>query len=263
MRRLLKLRSVSILLAILFVFTVVAAPTPAHAGFAGQVNVQDLNLRRAPSFSAPILGTLPAGTNISLVGRDPAAQWLEADTPIGHGWVAAAFIVTAGELAALPVTSGDVLPYAAVAVYPAVAVHSGPSLDFPVITILFQGENVDVIGHDTFFTWLEIRAVDGTVGWVLSQYLSTGGNVGLAPDNAASVQPLAKPVAYRLKVHSGPSLTSSVIGVVTENQYLPIVGTDSHYDWWEVRGPFGTGWVSAAWVLAIGNIFNVPIVVQD
>lgn len=263
MRRLIRvrsLRSLSLLVAILFIITIAAAPLPARASLLGIVNVQDLNLRRAPSFSAPIIGILAAGTNITLIGRDPAAQWLEANTPAGHGWVDGAFIVTAGGLSTLPITTGNVTPYAAVAVYPAVAVHSGPSLDFPIISILFLGEDVDVIGHDTFYVWLQIRAVDGTVGWVLSQYLNIGGNVTLAPDNAASVQPVAKPVAYRLKVHSGPSLTSSVIGVLSEEQYVPIVGTDAHYNWWKVQTPFGTGWVSAAFVVAVGNIYNVPIV---
>jgi uncharacterized protein YraI len=260
MRRLFRVRSISLLLAILFVISAVAAPSAARASAIGIVNVQDLYLRQGPSFSAPIKGVLPASTQISLIGRDPAAQWLEANTPIGQGWVNGSFIVTTGDLAALPVTSGNVNPYAAVAVYPAVAVHSGPGLDFPTISILFLGENVDVIGHDTFFVWLEVRAVDGTVGWVLSQYLNIGGNVTLAPNNAASAQPIARPVVYRLRVRSAPNTNSSVIGVLTEQQYAPIIGTDAHYTWWEITGPFGTGWVSAAFVVAVGNIFNVPIV---
>ncbi len=260
MRRLFRVRSISLFLAILFVITAVAAPSSARASAVGLVNVQDLNLRRGPGFSAPIVGVLSAGTQISLVGRDPAAQWLEANTPIGHGWVNAGFVVTTGDLAALPVTSGSVTPYAAVAVYPAVAVHSGPSLDFPIISILFLGENVDVIGHDTFYVWLEVRAVDGTVGWVLSQYLNIGGNVTLAPNNAASAQPVAKPVVYRLRVRQAPNTTSAVIGVLSEQQYAPIIGVNSNYTWWEVTGSFGTGWVAAAFVQAVGNIFNVPIV---
>ena len=260
MRRLFRVRSISLFLAILFVITAVAAPSSARASTVGTVNVQDLHLRRGPGFSAPIIGVLTAGTQISLVGRDPSAQWLEVDTPIGHGWVSASFVVTGGDLAALPITSGSVTPYAAVAVYPAVAVHSGPSLDFPIISILFLGENVDVIGHDTFYVWLEVRAVDGTVGWVLSQYLNIGGNVTLAPNNAANAQPVAKSVVYRLRVRQSPNTTSAVIGVLTEQQYAPIVGVNANYSWWEVTGSFGTGWVSAAFVQAVGNIFNVPIV---
>lgn len=260
MQRLFRVRSISLLLAILFVITAVAAPSAARASATGLVNTLELNLRRGPGFSAPVIGILTAGTQISLVGRDPSAQWLEANTPIGHGWVNAGFVVTGGDLAALPITSGSVAPYAAVAVYPAVAVHNGPSLDFPTISILFLGENVDVIGHDTTYVWLQVRAVDGTVGWVLSQYLNIGGNVTLAPNNAANAQPIAKPVVYRLRVRQAPNTTSAVIGVLSEQQYVPIVGVNANYSWWEVTGPFGTGWVSAAFVRAVGNIFNVPVV---
>ena len=55
---------------------------------------------------------------------------------------------------------------------------------------------------------------------------------------------------YRLRVRSAPNTTSGVIAELTEQQYAPIIGVNPNYTWWEVTGSFGTGWVSAAFVVA-------------
>ena len=71
------------------------------ASVRGRVNVATLNLRAAPDTAAAILSKLARGTELELVGRTPAGDWVQ--TARG-GWVAARCVRARGELAALPVT---------------------------------------------------------------------------------------------------------------------------------------------------------------
>ena len=64
--------------------------TPAE----GQTTAQ-LNVRSAPSAEGDLLGSLPIGTKIQIVGKNPAGTWwliAYPDSPNGTGWVTAQYV---------------------------------------------------------------------------------------------------------------------------------------------------------------------------
>jgi Copper amine oxidase N-terminal domain./D-alanyl-D-alanine carboxypeptidase./Bacterial SH3 domain. len=65
----------------------------------GQLEVIDgpLNIRQAPSTSAPILMTVPLGTRLEIVSEEPGAEWTEIRLSDGTtGWVANRYTRTLG-----------------------------------------------------------------------------------------------------------------------------------------------------------------------
>jgi uncharacterized protein YraI len=253
--------SLALLLAL--ALSVFVMPKAAFADqFSGTVIYDQLKVHRSPSSSAPVIGNLDSGTEILLVGRDPAAGWLEAQTPVGDGWVYSPYVAVSPDvmLSSLPITVNNVQPYATVIVYPQINVRSGPSVNFPVVGSLSHGDIVDVIGSDYGYVWLEIQLADGTTGWIPAEYTYLRGNYTNAPNTAGDTQPVVKAVKYLVPIHSAPSATSPVIGSMNQNEYLPVIGSAHYRIWWEVTGDFGTGFVYAPNVLAIGNLANLPVV---
>lgn len=66
---------------------------------------QGLNVRAGPGTDTPVLATLPAGSRLTLVGRDRGSQWVQVCCVAGdqYGWVLAELVDLAVDLEALPV----------------------------------------------------------------------------------------------------------------------------------------------------------------
>ncbi len=75
----------------------------------GTVNTSgNLNLRAAPSTSGSVVASLPAQSQLIVLGRTPQSDWLRVRTPSGDGWVNANFIdVVGGLVEELAVVEGN------------------------------------------------------------------------------------------------------------------------------------------------------------
>ena len=80
------------------------------------------------------------------------------------------------------------------------------------------------------------------------------------------VQPTVAPVegvaTTQLNVRADPSTTSEVLGVITANTKVQIVGKDPYENWWQITydaGTGGKGWVTAQYVETVGNP-EVPVI---
>ncbi len=254
----------SVLLVLIVLVSSAAPLTPlisAHAqsGLVATVRIDLLNVRRAPRTSYPIIGQLTRDEQVTLIGRNVGASWLEVSTRFGNGWVSAQFVSVNGSIGLLPITEGLISAFAIVSAFPAISVRSGPSTDFPVLGILFIGSTIDVIGQDAKATWLQVP-FGGSSGWIQSQYVTSTGNLSAVQNSADRAQPVARAVVYRLRVRAAPDLTSDVVGVMGEREYVNIIGVNRRGTFWKVQGAFGVGWVSAQYVQAIGNLGGVPVV---
>lgn len=61
-------------------------------------------------------------------------------------------------------------------------VRTGDSTEFPIITTLRQGQQVQLIGVSNRGTgWYQVRLQDGRIGWMAPSVIDTSGNLGLLP----------------------------------------------------------------------------------
>jgi uncharacterized protein YgiM (DUF1202 family) len=81
-------------------------PPPTGGQPVGVVKAYWLNVRTGPGVSFPVITTLPAGTGVSLLGRDHTSTWLKIIIPDGRqGWVNGYYIEANVPVATLPVLS--------------------------------------------------------------------------------------------------------------------------------------------------------------
>ncbi|MGL4648344.1 MAG: SH3 domain-containing protein, partial [Caldilineaceae bacterium] len=100
--RRLSLLAVALLLTHLLLAAIPAAPALAQedAATSGIVvaTIPRLNVRSGPAVSFPIVGKLPAGSALTVVGRSDAGDWLRVTAAAlsGEGWVSASFVLLGG-----------------------------------------------------------------------------------------------------------------------------------------------------------------------
>ena len=69
-------------------------PTVAVAPAEGQT-ISQLNVRSAPSAESNMLGSIPLGTRVQIVGKDVTSGWwliVYSESPTGTGWVTAQYV---------------------------------------------------------------------------------------------------------------------------------------------------------------------------
>jgi N-acetylmuramoyl-L-alanine amidase len=250
----------SALLIMILTFTFALPEVTTKADLSAVVIVELLNIRKAPRLSYPVISQAARGTVLTLIGRTIGGTWVEVSGSFGRGWVSSQLIVVrgGGEIGTLPITDSSISPFVTIVAYPAVTVRSGPSVSFPAIGYLRTGAVVDIIGQDPKSKWLEVLTPFGS-GWIQTQYTNVTGDIFAAPNTDDLATPVIKNVNYRTNVRSAPSTAASVVYTLGYEEYAFISGISADGKWWRIYGKWGSGWVSAKLVLAIGNLNRVPV----
>jgi uncharacterized protein YgiM (DUF1202 family) len=152
-----------------------------------------VNVRSAPTVSAPVVAQLDAGDRVSVLARSSAqSDWLliaaaRADgTPV-QGWVAFFTVSLEGAPDALPVlvpnaaADGLIAPSAVVRARFNARLHDAPALAAPTVAIVQFGTAVTPLARSRDDAWLLV-STQGAVGW---------GAIGLfdiTPEAAAALE---------------------------------------------------------------------------
>ncbi len=147
------------------------ATTPVTATITGSV----LIVRSGPGIGNALLGSLPRGAVVTVLGRDNAGIWLQIRTTQGLvGWVSSLWVkLSTGSVLDLPlvassVTAQSTIPTGETArVLPSqLSVRKGPGTSNLRIGHLAMGTVVTVLGRNTAGTWLKVQTDQDLVGWV-------------------------------------------------------------------------------------------------
>ncbi len=159
------------------------AETPSEATPAPVTNTV-ANLRAGPGTEFEVVETVPAGTPVTVVGRNPAGDWLRLED---GSWIFANLVdnvpedlpvVEPGEpveaatptpeatatVEATPTPEEEVAPTPAETPVTRVEsnLRSGPGLDFPVVRVVPAGTPLTLVGRNEEGDWLRLE--DGT--WI-------------------------------------------------------------------------------------------------
>lgn len=173
------------------------------------------------------------------------------------------------------------VPQAEVAVVSAI-VYEGPGENFAVVGTLGFDAVVTVEGVTLDGQWLLVEN-DDISGYVRSDALRFAGgptSVDVLPTSTPSITPVVPtevvvqptavpddPIAVAsgefVVVRSGPNEAFDVLGLVSSNEPLDIVGVSRDGQWFRVEfevSPNGFGWVSGQVVRVSGSLADVPAV---
>ncbi len=161
-------------------------PQPGYATTEGLVN-----LRAEPSIDSLRVGQVPAGELLTVIGSNPAGDWLHVSVGGGYsGWMLAellnqnqVFVSSVYEATPQPPQRYGALNNVARVRAPAgLNIRENPATTFGVIGSLNNGDQVMMVARSPYSPWVKVADVQGNVlGWVSVVALDTRSNVAALP----------------------------------------------------------------------------------
>ncbi|MDK0697063.1 SH3 domain-containing protein [Clostridium perfringens] len=230
--------------------------TPETTQKTGIVNVSSsLNVRSGASTSSKVIGSLSGNSKVTIVGEEGAFYKIEYKG--SHGYVAKEYIkdVTGSNnnsnqgttTPEKPSTPEATQKTGIVNVSSSLNVRSGASTSSKVIGSLSGNSKVTIIGEEGAFYKIEYK---GSHGYVVKEYIKdvTGSNNNsnqgtTTPEKPSTPESTQKTgivnVSSSLNVRSGASTSSKVIGSLSGNSKVTIVGEEGAFYKIEYKGSHG------------------------
>jgi uncharacterized protein YgiM (DUF1202 family) len=246
---------------------VIAAPAPPTGGATAVVNTGALNVRSGPGVQFSVVSAVYSGHVVQMLGRNADGSWVKARLFNGQeGWVNSRFLNPSTPIANLPIADAPG-PVAATGVVNtgALNVRSGPGVGFSALEVIYQGNQVSVLGRVADSSWVQIRTARGTIGWVNTSLLNLNVPPGSLPvvGDTTTVPTNAVVSTGRLNVRSGPALGFPIMTTLTQGTQLTLIGRSATAvtpPWVQVRLSNGlTGWVNANYLFTNVPLNTLPI----
>ncbi|MCX0364978.1 SH3 domain-containing protein, partial [Clostridium perfringens] len=220
----------------------------------GIVNVSSsLNVRRSASTSSKVIGSLSGNTKVTIVGEEGAFYKIEYKG--SHGYVAKEYIKDVTEsnnsnqgtqTPEKPSTPETTKKTGIVNVSSSLNVRSSASTSSKVIGSLSGNTKVTIVGEEGAFYKIEYK---GSHGYVAKEYVkdvteSSNSNQGTqTPEKPSTPETTKKTgivnVSSSLNVREGASTSSKVIGSLSGNTKVTIVGEEGAFYKIEYKGSHG------------------------
>ncbi|MGV1062637.1 SH3 domain-containing protein [Clostridium perfringens] len=231
--------------------------TPESTKKTGIVNVSSsLNVRSGASTSSKVIGSLSGNSKVTIIGEEGAFYKIEYKG--SHGYVAKEYIkdVTGSNnnsnqgttTPEKPSTPESTKKTGIVNVSSSLNVRSGASTSSKVIGSLSGNSKVTIVGEEGAFYKIEYK---GSHGYVAKEYIKDITGTGSSNNNQGTTTP-EKPstpeatqktgivnVSSSLNVRSGASTSSKVIGSLSGNSKVTIVGEEGAFYKIEYKGSHG------------------------
>jgi mannosyl-glycoprotein endo-beta-N-acetylglucosaminidase len=187
-------------------------------GFRGVVVTQggNLNLRSAPSLSAPVVGSIPNGATVVVLGEQNGFY----NVVFGGqtGFASANFITVEINAAGMVATSGGNLN-----------LRSAPNATAPIVGSLPNGTAVTILGDENGFYRV---LANGQTGYVSKVFV-------MMPANATGV---VATNGGNLNLRSAPNATAPIVGTLPNGTTVAISGEQNGF--YRVVANGRTGWAS-------------------
>ena len=173
-------------------------PQPGYAQTEGLVN-----LRAEPTLDGALIGQVPAGELLTVLGATPSGEWLHVSTSSGYsGWMFAELLNTNGvsintTYSATPVPPqryGNLNTVARVRAPAGLNVRENPAVQFPAVGTLQNGDQVVMLARSPYSAWVKVADTAGNeLGWVALLALDVRSNVSALPVDSDVPPPPAPP----------------------------------------------------------------------
>ena len=228
--------------------------TPESTEKTGIVNVSSsLNVREGASTSSKVIGSLSGNTKVTIVGEEGAFYKIEYKG--SHGYVAKEYVKDVTEsnnsnqgtqTPEKPSTPESTEKTGIVNVSSSLNVREGASTSSKVIGSLSGNTKVTIVGEEGAFYKIEYK---GSHGYVAKEYIkdvteSNNSNQGTqTPEKPSTPESTEKTgivnVSSSLNVREGASTSSKVIGSLSGNTKVTIVGEEGAFYKIEYKGSHG------------------------
>jgi len=147
-----------------------------------------------------------------------------------------------------------------------VNVRREPNTAAPVIGILENASQVQVIGKDPGGIWFQILYPDGPEGkgWLTVLYIRLEDAVDVPVVGASGESSLGGTgvIIQKVNVRSGPGTEYDSLGMLNPQDVVELTGKNDYGTWLQIKfqdGPGGFGWLTSAYV-QVKNVETLPII---
>lgn len=247
--------------------TIVGDPGPSFNGPTAQLNAD------TPVYGGDgnVIGTLPAGTLIPIVGRNAdGTRWMVAHD-FGIGFISVTNVTLAGTALEIPVRDAgtiagppadNVTRFTATVIVERKLLYKTDNYSAVVLDAR-RGAELNIIARNPDGTWLQV-IYQSNVVWVNFSGISLNGTLELLPVVSTERPPNNRIIinTYALNVRSGPGPDFTSITVLAGGTEVRTTGRSPDRGWWRVEGDFGVGWVNMKFIIFRGQHWTVPFVTE-
>lgn len=240
-------------------------PTPIQA--IGVVNTGAVNVRSGPSHNHSIITIAYQGYTFNLLGRSADNAWANVRMVDGTvGWVNFGALNINVPVSSLPVVAAPPPPTGgatAVVNTGALNVRSGPGVGYSIVSAVYSGHVVQMLGRTADSSWVRVRLFSGLEGWVNGRFLNPSSPIANLPVVGAPGPVVATGVVNTgaLNVRSGPGVGFSALEVIYQGTQVSVLGRVADSSWLQVRTARGTiGWVNASLLNLNVAVGSLPVV---
>lgn len=227
-------RFLSTLLVAVMLLSLVPASSTAATQYAS-VTGGWLRLRSAPNYNASTITSYYTGTQVEVLGT--SGKWYHVQTPDGRtGYMHGDYLVLGG-VAPSPKPDGSTAYVTSRNGY-GVRLRRGPSTSYGIIRTYAVGTPVTVLERGSY--WCRI-SVNGTVGYMMSQFLNFTGSGGGDSGNVVCYATIWSRNGYGVRLRTGPGKGYSKIGVYDVGTTVAVLEKGSVWD--RIRVGSRVGWM--------------------
>ena len=248
-----------------------------------------MNVRAGPGLDYEILTTVPRGTEATIVGIGPHAEWYmvrlqNLDRP---AWIYASLTTVTGFLGGVKqYTLAEVDGYTfadvdepetcsanpvAVTIPAILNVRRGPGTEYEILTTVVAGTRAEIVGIDPQDEWLLVE-LDSLVepAWIYRDLTTVVGSLAgvrrigsgqaTQPNTPTNVdRPIAVTYPALANVRVGPDLTYAILKAVPQGTRASVLGLSPDENWYlvEIDGLSQLGWIREDLTVLVGNLNSV------
>ncbi len=222
-------------------------------------NGDDVRLRAASGYDAPVVAMLPEGTTVAVfdgpVSASDGSLWYQVETAEGTGYIVSDFLAagssetgtaTDAEVSVAGVTATAMGAESQTATTTtSLNLRTGPSTSNAVLLVIPAGSTVTITGgaQNGFYP----VTYNGTAGWASGNYLTTADS-GRTPTPSSDTAT----VTSALNLRTGPSTSDPVITVMPAGATVALTG-ESANGFLGVTYNSRTGWAYAGFLSTGGS----------
>jgi uncharacterized protein YgiM (DUF1202 family) len=128
-------------------------------------------------------------------------------------------------------------------------VREGPGAGYLPITTVSQGETVTLLGRNADASWVQVKLIDGTTGWVSTLHIVTTYKVVDLPIVNSTAEPYGAIATGRLNMRTGPGVNYPISSTLTHGDVVSLLGRSSDGRWALIRAfSIDVGWVNSGYL---------------
>ncbi|MYC21957.1 MAG: SH3 domain-containing protein [Caldilineaceae bacterium SB0662_bin_25] len=248
-----------------------------------------MNVRAGPGLNYEILTSVPKGTEATIIGIGPYAEWYmvrleNLDRP---AWIYASLTTVTGFLGGVKqYTLAEVDGYTfadvdepdtcsanpvAVTIPAILNVRRGPGTEYEILTTVVAGTRAEIVGIDPQDEWLLVE-LDSLVepAWIYRELTTVVGSLAgvrrigsgqaTQPNTPTNVdRPIAVTYPALANVRVGPDLTYAILKAVPQGTRASVLGLSPDENWYlvEIDGLSQLGWIREDLTVLVGNLNSV------